>query len=92
MVKNLRKNLRRLRGGGGGGGAEVAGGGGLRGTLSAGIVVELGVAGVGGILEFKEVATGPGGGGTEVLALAEPGSTAGFESAILGFLSSAKPL
>lgn len=87
-MKNLRKNLLGLGfgdGGGGGGGTEEAGGGGVRGTFSIGIVVELGVAGVGGVFEFNEVATGPAGGGTEVPALADPGKTTGFESAMLGF-------
>lgn len=95
-MKNLRKNLLGLGfgvGGGGGGGTEEAGGGGgVRGTFSIGIVVELGVAGVGGVFELNEVATGPSGGGTEVPALAEPGKITGFESAILGFLTSAKLL
>jgi len=38
------------------------------------------------------VATGPGGGGAVVPVLADPGRTAGFESVMLGFTSSAYPL
>lgn len=41
--------------------------------------------GVAGVVEFGVIATRPGGGGTVVLELAEPGSTMGFESPILGF-------
>jgi hypothetical protein len=49
--------------------------------------VPVGVAGVGdvGILDL------PGGGGCEEVELADPGRTAGFESAIDGFTSSAYP-
>ena len=69
----------------------VLGGGGVRGTFCGGTVeLELGVTG------FEEAApslelepdvgnTGPGGGGSEVLELAEPGRTMVFESAMLGF-------
>ncbi len=65
------------------------GDGGVRGTLSDGIVVEVvGVAGVG--CEFIDVATAPGGGGCEVLALWDPGRTIGLESEMLGL--SAYPL
>jgi hypothetical protein len=38
------------------------------------------------------VATRPGGSGSDVAELADPGSTTGLESPILGFLSSANPL
>jgi len=54
----------------------------------------MGTAGVTGveeaILELGVVATGPGGSGSFVLALADPGRTIGFESDILGL--SAYPL
>ena len=86
MRKVLRKNFLFGFGVGGGGGVDaggtvVLGGGGVRGTFCAGIVeAEVGVAGVG--FELNEVATKPGGGGSEVLALADPGRTIGFESEI----------
>lgn len=92
VVKNRRKNLRFFglgAGVGGGGGTEAVeegGGGGVKGigwVVFPGVVVA-GVAGVG--------ATCPGGSGSDVLVLADPGSTADFESAILGFFSSAYPL
>lgn len=105
MVKNLRKNFLLgfgVGGGGGGGGPVAVGGavwtlplwgGGLRGAFDGRMVEpELGVAGVGwgaASFELDVSATRPGGAGSEVVALADPGSTAGFESAILGFLSSA---
>ena len=94
-------------GGGGGGGEEAGttggvvgtlppGGGGVRGTFDGGIAeIVLGVAGVGerpASLELDVSATGPGGAGADVLALADPGSTAAFESVILGFLLSVYPL
>jgi hypothetical protein len=93
VMRNLRILLRRF-GCGGGGGVELVdvGGGGVRGTLCEGIaeaddevdgVLELAV-------EVGEVATGPGGGGWFVLELAEPGRTAGLESAMLDL--SAYPL
>jgi hypothetical protein len=51
------------------------------------------VAGVGdaavAIFELDVSATRPGGSGWEAVALADPGRTIGFESAILGFVSSA---
>lgn len=89
MVKNLRSLLFGLGGGGDGGGGEpevvFPGGGGVRGTFCGGIVEAEGVDGVGdAAFEFNEVATGPGGGGSFVLALAEPGRTTGVESAMLG--------
>lgn len=65
------------------------GGGGVRGTFSAGIVEELvGVVGVG--FELADVATLPGGAGSDVAGLAEPGRTTGFESDMDGL--SAYPL
>lgn len=71
------------------------GGGGVSGTFWDGIVeLEDGVAGVGdgpANLEVGVVAPGAGG-GSEVLELADPGRTIGFESVTLGFLASAKPL
>ena len=94
MRKVFRKNLLfgfagRVGDGGGGGeglddvGIVELGGGGVRGTLSAGIVrVVVGVAGVG--FELSDVATEPGGSGSEVLALADPGRTIGLESEIEG--------
>ncbi len=90
VVKNLRKNLRfGFGGGGGGGGAEEGGGGGVRGTLLGGIEeAELGVAGVGeevAVFAFSVVATAPGGNGSDVLGLADPGRTVGFEPDMLGF-------
>jgi hypothetical protein len=42
--------------------------------------------------ELGEVATRPGGAGSFVVALADPGRTMGFESLILGLLMSAKAL
>jgi hypothetical protein len=51
--------------------------------LSTGMVEEVGVAGVGAALGV--VATGPGGRGSLVALLAEPGSTACLESAMEGF-------
>lgn len=42
--------------------------------------------------ELGLVFTGPGGRGSFVAVLADPGSTTGFESAIVGFLVSAKAL
>lgn len=68
--------------GGGGPGILTPGGGGVRGTFSAGIVLEVGVAGV-GACEFG-VTTVPGGNGSDVAGLADPGSTTGLESGILG--------
>lgn len=44
------------------------------------------------MVELNVVATGPGGGGAVVVELAEPGSTMGFESPILGFPASANVL
>lgn len=93
-------------GGGGGGGVEpvdvggaawtLLGDGGVNGTFSVGIVVlEVGVAGVGGVRiseELVDVATGPGGGGSEVDGLADPGRTAVLESLMLGLVESAKVL
>lgn len=79
-MKNLRK--KRLFGFGAesGGILDEGGGGGVRGTFAAGIVVEVGVTGV----TELGVTTAPGGSGSEVAALADPGSTGGLESAILG--------
>lgn len=57
--------------------------------------LEAGVAGVGDevdSLELGDGVTGPGGGGSEVAGLADPGRTTGFESFKIGFLSSAYPL
>jgi hypothetical protein len=86
-VKNLRKNRRGFgfaAGGGSGGvaaGGAVGGLGGRRGTLSAGIVVEVGVAGVGGVgVAVLAVTTGPCGNGSDVAGLADPGSTGGVGS------------
>jgi hypothetical protein len=78
----LRKNLRGF--GVGGGGMEAVGGGGdvLTGSFWAGMVAELGVVGVVAVLELNGVATGDAG---EVVELAEPGRTTGFESAMVGF-------
>jgi hypothetical protein len=101
VMRNLRILLLRF-GCGGGGGVElvdvgggmftVPGGGGVRGTFCEGIVEA--DDGVDGVLELAvevgEVATGPGGGGWFVLELAEPGRTAGLESAMLDL--SAYPL
>jgi hypothetical protein len=91
----LRKNLLFGFGGADGGGGVDAGGtvdlggGGVRGTFCAGIVEE--VVGVAGVrCELVEGATEPGGSGSDVLGLADPGRTAGFESEILGL--SAYPL
>jgi hypothetical protein len=42
--------------------------------------------------ELVEVATGPGGADSFVAALADPGSTTGFESLVLGLGISAKAL
>ena len=67
--------------GGGGPGDLTPGGGGVRGTFSAGIVEEVGVAGVGAVFG---VTTAPGGNGSDVAALADPGSTGDLESVILG--------
>jgi hypothetical protein len=57
------------------------------------MVEPVGVAGVGdaavAIFELDVSATRPGGSGWEAVALADPGRTIGFESAILGFFSSA---
>ena len=107
-MTNLRKNLLLGFGVRGGGVVEEAvevggavgtlppGGGGVRGTFEGGIAeLELGVAGAGegpASLELDVSATRPGGAGSDVLALADPGRTAAFESAILGFLSSAYSL
>jgi hypothetical protein len=67
----------------GGGMIELGGGGGGRGIFSGRIVeVEIEVAGVG--FELGEAATAPGGGGSDVLGLADPGRTTGFESEIEG--------
>jgi hypothetical protein len=72
----------------------AGGGGGVSGTLSIGI--ELSAVGVWGVFdvieELEGVDTGPGGKGSFVAALAEPGKTAGLESFILGFFTSAKAL
>lgn len=94
MVKNRRKNFRGFGAGGGGGGGTAptaSGVGGVRGTFGGGIAeFDVGiaglddeVAGVGAVadLAFIEVSTLPGGRGSEVLELADPGSTIGFESA-----------
>jgi hypothetical protein len=83
---------------GGGGGVELGGvelgdvggpvftlpgGGGVRGTLWGGIVeADDGVDGV--AVKLGGLATAPGGAGSLVLELAEPGRTAGLESAMLG--------
>ena len=79
---------------GGGGGTDVGGtvelgGGGVRGTFFAGIVAVDGVAGVIGF-ELGDVVTEPGGGGSDVLGLADPGRTIGFGSVMEGL--SAYPL
>jgi hypothetical protein len=94
-MKVLRKIFLLGFGAGGCGGVEAGGalwgggGGGVRGTFCAGIVVdEVGVAGV--TFELVDVATVPGGAGSDVLALADPGRTAGFESEMVGL--SAYPL
>lgn len=54
----------------------------------------IGVAGFfgGRGLALGDVKTGPGGGGSEVAELADPGRTIGFESPMLGLLESAYPL
>ena len=98
VVKNLRKNLRLGFGVGAAGGgvdARGGGGGGVKGTLGGTVVDPVGVAGVGdvdvAIFELNVSATRPGGRGWEVAELADPGSTMGFESAMLGFGPSAKP-
>ena len=87
-IRTVEKNLRkkRLLRGGGVGVAELGGGGGVNGTLFAGILADAGVAGVeAAVIEEEDVsATGPGGRGSDVASLAEPGRTADFESAILG--------
>lgn len=65
------------------------GGGGVKGTLEAGISVDVGAAGVlESSEELSEVATGPGGGGSLVSLLAEPGRTIGFgpSAKVLWFL------
>jgi hypothetical protein len=63
---------------------EAVGGGGdvFTGSFWAGMVAELGVVGVVAVLELNGVATGDAG---EVVELAEPGRTTGFESAMVGF-------
>ena len=71
-----------------GGTLALGGGEGVRGISCGGIVGVEGVAGVS--FEFGDVATGPGGGGSDVLVLADPGKTMGFESEIDGL--SAYPL
>jgi hypothetical protein len=80
----LRKNFLLGFGAGGGGdagGTVELGGGGVRGIFCAGMVEEVvGLAGVG--FELVDVATEPGGSGSDVLALADPGRTVGFESEI----------
>ena len=74
----------------------AGGGGGTRGTLLGGIVASgVGVLGEedGPVTEgLGEVATGPGGAGSCVAALADPGSTTGFESLMLSLGMSAKAL
>lgn len=51
----------------------------MRGTLEARISVEAGSAGVlESNVELSEVGTAPGGGGSSVSLLADPGSTIGF--------------
>lgn len=60
---------------------------GARGRLSVGIIGVDGVAGVAGVsvtVELSDVLTAPGGRGSSVLELAEPGRTTGFESLIVG--------
>lgn len=90
----MRKNFLFGFGGGGAGvvdtgGIVELGGGGVRGTFSTGIAeAVVGVAGVG--FELVDVATAPGGGGSDVAGLADPGRTTGFESEIEGL--SAYPL
>lgn len=102
VVKNVRKNFRGFFAAGGGGrgvvlvdfmigvvGAVTRGGdGGMRGTLCSGIVEAaepgLGITGAVGI-----VGTRPTGIGSVVLGLADPGSTAAWESFRLAFFSSA---
>ena len=67
----------------------------MRGTFLGGIVeAETGVVGVGdvAVFAFIEVATAPWGRGSEVLGLADPGKTTGFESEMLGFGLLAYPL
>ncbi len=91
-MKNVRKNLLLGFGRGGGGvdpvddGGAVCTlplGGGVRGTFCGGILDrELGVAGVGC----------PPTGAADEVALFDPGRTEGFESEMLGLLTSAYPL
>ena len=92
-MKKLRKNLRGFRAGGGSGLEVGGGGGGVKGTFCGGIVdSDKGVVGeeVGPVtVELDEVFTGPGGGGSGVLALADPGRTAGLGLLMLGLLMSA---
>lgn len=100
----MRKNLRGLGawtrvglGGGGGGELDAATGEALGGVSGiCGVVsfaAKTGVPVKPASLTFDAfmlVATGPGGGGSEVAELLEPGSTIGLESLILGL--SAYPL
>ena len=92
-MKNFRKNLRFGLGvGGGGGGVEAAGVEALIGTFGGAIAAPTGVSvfADGGV--YRVGGTGPGGSGSEVLSLRDPGRTMGLESAILAFGVSAYPL
>lgn len=93
VVKNFRKNLRfGFGGGGGGGGVAAAGAELLIGTFGGAIVAPTGVSTFedGGV--YSVGGTGPGGSGSEVASLRDPGRTMGFESEILAFFASAYPL
>lgn len=92
VVKNFRKNLRFGLGGGGGGGVAAAGAELLIGTFGGAIVAPTGVSVLadGGV--YSVGGTSPGGSGSVVLSLRDPGRTVGLESAILDFFSSAYPL
>lgn len=98
--KKLRKNLRGLGagvgededgGGGGGGGRELdaEGEGGVSGVIGDESVEPPGAVPVAAASftfdAFMDVATRPGGRGSEVAELRDPGSTMGLESPILGF-------
>ena len=73
----------------------VGGEGGTNGTFDGGIVVlDVGVAGEeeDAVDELGFGVTRPGGAGSFVAGLAEPGSTVAFESVMLGFCISEKAL
>ena len=105
MRKNLRGfgvGARVGEGGGGGvavGGGALADGGGVGGVRGVGGLVLILIVGAVPVkaasLTFDAlivVATRPGGRGSEVAELLDPGRTTGFESLILDFFSSAYPL